>query len=129
MTLPDDAADVFQQHRNELGFVNRAQCEEKDLLTTQRDGEVVAALLGNHCVRKDQSTVYELAVLPEYRRSGLARTLVRRFMSESPHDKLIAKCPIELPAMQFYNQTGWNLQAVESGKNKPLAVWRYMDGE
>lgn len=118
------AADLFQNHRDELGFVNRAQCEEKDLIV-EMDGEcVVGALLGNHCVRKPQSTVYEVAVDQTQRRSGIATTLVDRFQNESPHNKLVAKCPIDLPANQFYNQTGWELEAIHDGKNRRLAEWQ-----
>lgn len=118
-----DAAAVFQAHRDELGFVNEAQCREKDLVTVERDGAVVGALLGNHCVRKPQSTVYELAVLPEYRRQGVARALVERFASDSPHERLVAKCPADLPANEFYAVTGWNRTGHEDGKHRPLNVW------
>jgi ribosomal protein S18 acetylase RimI-like enzyme len=120
---PRDAADLFQNHRDELGFVNRAQCREGDLVTESRDGRVVGALLGNHCVRKPQSTVYELAVAPEYRHEGIGRSLVRQFANQSPHDKLVAKCPATLPATDFYEATGWERIDTEDGKNRALAVF------
>jgi len=119
------AADVFQQHRDELGFVNRAQCEEKDLVTVTRDGEIVGAALANHCVRKPQTTLYDIAVLPEYRREGLATTLVERLADDSPHDKIVAKCPEDLAANEFYDRTGWELVGMEDGKNRALNVWEY----
>jgi len=120
-----DAATVFQAHRDELGFVTTARCEAKDLITTTRNGETVAALLGNHCVRKPQSTVYELAVLPEYRRQGIASELVGQFVADSPHDRLVAKCPVDLPATEFYESTGWERVATENGKRRQLAVYEY----
>ena len=119
------AADVFQQHRDELGFVNRAQCEEKDLVTVERDGQIVGAALGNHCVRKPQTTLYELAVLPEYRRGGIGSELVDRLAAESPHDKIVAKCPAELPANDFYAAQGWECIGRDEGKNRPLNIWEY----
>jgi len=125
VTLANKAADVFQQHRDELGFVNRAQCEEKDLHTVERDGEVVGAALANHCVRKPQTTLYELAVLPDYRENGIATQLVKSLARESPHDKIVAKCPTELEANQFYESTGWDLIETEGGKHRPLNVWEY----
>jgi ribosomal protein S18 acetylase RimI-like enzyme len=119
----DAAADLFQDHRDELGFVNRAQCREKDLITETVAGEVVGALLGNHCVRKPQSTVYELAVDSEHRRRGVATELVDAFAVDSPHDRLVAKCPVELRANKFYESTGWRHVRTEDGKNRALHVW------
>lgn len=119
------AADVFQAHRDELGFVNRAQCEGGDLVTIERDGQIVGAALGNHCVRKPQTTLYELAVLPEYRREGIGSELVDRLASESPHDKIVAKCPAELPSNEFYDAQGWECVDREEGKNRALNVWEY----
>jgi len=118
-----NAADLFQQHRDELGFVNRAQCEEKDLWTIKRNGSVVAAALGNHCVRKPQTTLYELAVLSEYRRRGFATGLVNQILRDSPHNKLVAKCPVDLPSNDFYESTGWKHTDTETGKNRSLNVW------
>jgi len=123
VALADSAAELFQEHRDELGFVNRAQCREKDLLTAKRDGRVVGALLGNHCVRKPQSTIYELAVRENARRHGIGRALVERFAAESPHDTLVAKCPVDLPANRFYDATGWERVSVDDGKNRELVVW------
>lgn len=119
-----DAAALFQRHRDELGFVNRAQCRDKDLATVCRDGSVVGALLGNHCVQKPQSTVYELAVVETARRDGVASTLVDRFAADSPHTRLVAKCPVDLPANGFYRATGWTRRDRESGKRRDLYVWQ-----
>lgn len=124
MSVSSEAAAVFQQHRDELGFVNKAQCEEKDLWTVRRDGEVVGAALGNHCVRKPQTTLYELAVLPAYRREGIATELVARMLRDSPHNKLVAKCPVDLPSNEFYAANGWEQIDTESGKNRSLNVWQ-----
>lgn len=117
------AAELFQKHRDELGFVNVAQCREKDLWTVTRDGEVIGAALGNHCVRKPQTTLYELAVADDYRRGGIATELIERMADESPHDKLVAKCPVELPANEFYRSTGWQKIDVDAGKQRELNIW------
>ncbi len=124
MTRAESAASVFQQHRDELGFVNEAQCREKDLYTEQKNGEIVGAALVNHCVRKPQTTLYELAVLPEYRRDGIAKGLINQVARDSPHEKIIAKCPETLPANDFYEATGWEQIDREDGKNRALNVWK-----
>jgi GNAT superfamily N-acetyltransferase len=117
------AANLFQDHRDELGFVNRAQCEEKDLWTVTRNGDVVAAALGNHCTRKPQTTLYELAVAKDYRREGLATELINRMLRDSPHNKVVCKCPTDLPANEFYDSVGFEQIATEQGKNRNLNVW------
>lgn len=117
------AAELFQKHRNELGFVNRAQCREKNLVTVTREGGVVGAALGNHCVRKPQTTLYEVAVLSDYRREGIATELIDRLAADSPYDKIVAKCPVDLPANEFYAATGWERIDREKGKNRELNVW------
>lgn len=125
VTEPQDAAALFQQHREELGFVNRAQCREKTLYTEYDGDEIVGAALVNHCVRKPQTTLYDIAVRETHRGNGIGTRLVTQIAGETPHDKIIAKCPADLPANQFYNQCGWELTAVEDGKNRSLAVWKY----
>ncbi len=124
MSYASEATEVFQQHRDELGFVNQAQVREKDLYIEQRNDEVVGAALANHCIQKSQTTLYELAVLPEYRRDGIAKELIDRLSRDSPHERLIAKCPEELSANEFYGSTGWTLVDREGGKNKALNVWK-----
>lgn len=128
-TVAHEAAELFQQHRDELGFVNRAQCREGDLVTERRDGKIVGTLLGNHCVQKPQSTIYELAVAEECRREGIASSLVDEFADESPHDKLVAKCPRELPATRFYEARNWTLVMLEreDSEKRTLNVYeRYL---
>lgn len=125
MSYVSDATDLFQQHRDELGFVNQAQVEEKELFTVERDGGVVGSALANHCVRKPQTTLYDIAVLPEYRREGIGEQLIAKIARATPHNKIVAKCPVELPANDFYRNTGWKQVDTENGENRALNVWQY----
>lgn len=126
---PEGVAGLFQEHREELGFVNVAQCREKTTYAVVENGDVVGAALCNHCVRKPQTTLYDIAVQEDHRHSGVARRLVEWMFDESPHDVVVAKCPVDLPAVQFYNQMGWELVDVEEGKNRSLTVWEYGGSE
>lgn len=119
------AADLFQSHRDELGFVSRAQCREKDLYVEYKNDSLVAAALCNHCIRKPQTTLYDIAVDEEYRRSGYATRLIRRIQRDSPHTKIVAKCPTDLDANEWYDSMGWTLTDVEPGKHRELNVWEY----
>jgi N-acetylglutamate synthase-like GNAT family acetyltransferase len=125
MSCVEDAAAVFQSHRDELGFVSTAQCREKDLYTVEECGDVVGAAIANHCVRKPQTTLYDIAVLPAYRDSGHGESLIAQITRDSPHDQLIAKCPTDLPSNGWYDATGWTHIDTEPGKNRALNVWQY----
>jgi len=124
-----EIANLFQQHRDELGFVNSAQVREKITHHKRRDGNVVGAAIVNHCVRKPQTTLYDIAVDEDHRREGIASSLIDEIADDSPHDKIIAKCPQELDANGFYHRTGWELHDTEDGKNRFLNVWKYSIGD
>lgn len=121
----EQAVAVFQSHREELGFVNTAQCREKELYTVERGREVVGAAIANHCVRKPQTTLYDIAVKDGYKRSGVGTELLERLVRDTPHDKIVAKCPADLPANDFYESTGWSRIDTEDGKKRALNVWEY----
>jgi len=125
MSCVEDAAAVFQSHRDELGFVSTAQCREKDLYTVEEGGDVVGAAIANHCVRKPQTTLYDIAVLPAHRENGYGECLIAQIARNSPHDKLIAKCPADLPSNGWYDATGWTHIGTEPGKNRELNIWKY----
>lgn len=115
---------LFQSHRDELGFVNKAQVREKDTYVVYRDNSLAGAAICNHCIQKPQTTLYDIAVYDTFRRSGVASELVEKIADDSPHDKIIAKCPKDLPANNFYRENGWKLQSVDDGKNRELLVWK-----
>lgn len=125
MCSEKDIAELFQSHRDELGFVNVAQVREKNTYTATRDGELAGAAICNHCVRKPQTTLYDIAVYPHHRRDGVATELIEHIATDSPHDKIVAKCPTHLPANEFYETTGWRHVDVKEGTNRPLNVWEY----
>jgi len=120
-----EITELFQSHREELGFVNAAQVEEKTTYHVKEEGVVVGSVICNHCVQKPQTTIYDIAVYEEYRGKGYGEELVKNVWSDSPHGKIVAKCPIDLPANHFYRETGWHLVGVEDGKNRNLSVWEY----
>jgi len=123
MTIATKAATIFQAHRDELGFVNKAQCREKELYTVEQSGEVVGAAIANHCVRKPQTTLYDIAVTKK--REGHGTQLINQIARDSPHTKIVAKCPVDLSANAFYKHTGWRLVDTQDGKNRDLNVWEY----
>lgn len=124
MTI-EKITELFQCHRNELGFVNSAQVREKTTYSVKSDGRIVGAVICNHCVRKPQTTIYDIAVYEDYRDEGFGKKLVEKVWVDSPHEKIVAKCPIDLSANHFYRESGWKLVDVEEGKSRKLSVWEY----
>lgn len=118
-------AALFQKHRDELGFVNTAQVREKTTYVEWDEDTVVGAAIVNHCVRKPQTTLYDIAVDENHRRCGIATSLISSIVKETPHKKIIAKCPTELDANSFYDGTGWTCIETEDGKSRSLNVWKY----
>jgi len=116
---------LFQQHREELGFINSAQVREKTTYSEWEGDEVLGAAIVNHCVQKPQTTLYDIAVAVSHRRGGIGTSLVETVTEKSPHDVIVAKCPVDLTANEFYRSTGWEKVDVEDGKNRALNVWEY----
>lgn len=117
-------ADVFQAVRDELGtFVSTGMLDTDEWAIIERDGTPAAAARYRHCSRKPQTTLYDIAVLPEYRGQHLGLELVHRLGDESPHEKLVAKCPVTNAATAWYRNTGWSLRTWESTTDGAVAVW------
>lgn len=89
-------------------------------------GEIVGVVHYRH--RKDgQTTLYSIVVAKHYRRYTVASSLVfhLRQEAEARQQRSIAlKCPIELDANKFYKALGFELIGVDTGKHRPLSLWR-----
>jgi ribosomal protein S18 acetylase RimI-like enzyme len=121
---------IADRHRHELGFVPAAAlveaAREHRLLAAVLDGKVVG-FVHFRCCRDGHATIYEIAVLPEHRRRGVGRALVEAVCKEAALRGCVAlqlKCPIDLPANEFYRRTGFTEAGIEEGKRRPLRLWQ-----
>jgi ribosomal protein S18 acetylase RimI-like enzyme len=121
---------VADRHRHELGFVPMAAlveaARERRLLVAVLDGKVVG-FVHFRCCRDGHATIYEIAVLPECRRQGIGRALVEAVVQEAALRGcavLQLKCPIDLPANEFYRRAGFTEAGIEEGKRRPLRLWQ-----
>jgi len=120
----EEAIELFQDHAEQLGFINKARVEEGPLYVEKREREVVGAALADHLSTKASSWLRDIVVKEEYRRQGIGESLIEKIREDSPHPQLKAKCPQDLPANSFYEETGWALHAmVEVSDGKDLNVW------
>jgi ribosomal protein S18 acetylase RimI-like enzyme len=121
---------VADRHRYELGFVPAAvlveAAQERRLMVAVLDGKIVG-FVHFRCCRDGHATIYEIAVLPEYRRRGIGRALVEAVVQEAASRGcavLQLKCPMDLPANEFYRRVGFTEAGIEEGKRRPLRLWQ-----
>ena len=116
-------------HRHELGFVLLPSLREQ----IER-GEMLVAVLGDDLIgfvdyhrRKDgQITLYHIAVDPAAQHQGVGYALVGALegVARATNSSRIAlKCPVDLPANQFYQGYGFRLGETLNGRKRPLNVW------
>lgn len=93
-------------------------------------GDVDTALLGLvhfHHRRDAQITLYHLVVSLLARGQGYGRALIDALTAEGAQrgkSCILLKCPAELPANAFYSHIGFEQAGHETGKSRPLNVWR-----
>jgi N-acetylglutamate synthase-like GNAT family acetyltransferase len=130
-TLGDvDAIKVLADtHRHELGFVRRPALVEainrEEIIVAQNLYKVIGFIEYHHR-RDDQTTLYHICVEPTYRHQGVGRSLIETLEDEARHQSkrvIRIKCPLNLPANQFYKQVGCSPRGEEQGKRRLLTVW------
>lgn len=123
----ESAKEVAAQLWRELGFVNRAALE-----VAEKRGslECIPGIgFANFHHRRDyQTTIYEIGVNRLLQRQGWGRLLFYRVLCsaiENKCNRIVAKCPENLPSNGFYEHLGFSLLRAEQGKKRKLNVWQY----
>ena len=125
--------EIADANKNELGFVTRATIEQ-----AISDGNIMVICTGllvvgfqhyYHRKRDKQTTLYHKAISSDYRSHKLGTTLVNSVINEAKEigrEKLILKCPANLPSNQFHLKIGFRLVRTEAGKKRSLNVYEYL---
>jgi ribosomal protein S18 acetylase RimI-like enzyme len=128
----DGIKQVADAHRKELGFVRRQALIEaigrSEVLIAKQNGSIVGFVEYRHR-RDDQTTLYNIAIISEYRGLGIGRKLVQSFVIEAKgrnKQYISLKCPEDLIANHFYETLGFQLYQVEPGKHRHLKIWRWI---
>lgn len=116
-------------HRHELGFVLlpslREQIERGQLLVALDEDELVG-FVDYHRRRDGQITLYHIVVAPKSRRQGAGRALLATLEGVAHAAncrQILLKCPVDLPANEFYRHYGFHLEDTLNGRKRPLNVW------
>jgi len=122
---------LADSHRHEIGFITRAKLQE--VITQGRifiaihDGKVIGFVSYRHRKIDRQTTLSEICVAKNWRGQGCGRKLIDALRDESSalrRTYIQLKCPVDLPANEFYLGVGFALVSTEPGKLRPLNVWR-----
>lgn len=132
---PADALSIkvlADAHRIELGFNPRQKFEEA---AAQRRGFValvdeliVGFVIFRHRRVDRQTTLSEICVAKTHRVQHIGKSLISELVKECTYmsrDYIQLKCPVDLPANQFYPHLGFVLYETEMGKKRNLNVWRF----
>lgn len=122
---------LVDQHKTELGFVIRSALE-KSIATSElivaidnKTSNLAGFIHYRH--RKDaQTTLYNIVVNPSYRRQGIGARLIGELKQEAKNlekEFILLKCPLQLPANDFYHNYGFSSITTENGKKRPLKIW------
>jgi GNAT superfamily N-acetyltransferase len=76
--------------------------------------------------RDKQITIREIIVLPEYQRQGIGTAILEQLKSVPEAKSIFAKCPVELPASEWYKNRGFTCEGEETTKGgRKLKLWRF----
>lgn len=121
---------LADQHKRELGFIVRSAMSR-----SIETGEVIIAVSGEQRLcgfvqfrhRKDeQTTLYNIVVDPSVKNQGVGRLMIQELAADAIKNQkqvILLRCPVDLPANDFYRRCGFMLDRVEKGKSRPLNIW------
>jgi N-acetylglutamate synthase-like GNAT family acetyltransferase len=122
---------LVDRHKTELGFVVRSALERSiglsEVIVAIYASAHLAGFVHYHHRKDGQTTLYNIVVDQPYRRNRVGRQLIIELTSEARRyrqNAVLLKCPEQLPANDFYEHCGFALVEKESGKKRPLSIWR-----
>lgn len=117
-------------NRSELGFILRAQIQ--DAIEQNRafiaciENRLVGFVIYRHRKKDLQTTLAEICISKEHRKQGLGKELINALILESSalsRSHIQLKCPVGLPANQFYEKLGFSCVSTQPGKSRNLNIW------
>ena len=117
--------------RFELGFNPQKKFEEvafqKRAFVAIVNQKIIGFVIFRHRKRDLQTTLSEICVQQQFRGQHIGAELIAQLVREcrlKSREFIQLKCPVDLPANQFYRRFGFRLHSTELGKKRNLNVWR-----
>ena len=121
---------IVDQHRHQLGFVLRSalqsSIERAEVLVAVDQTNLIVGLVQYRHRKDGQTTLYNIVISHENQGKGIGRSLIDALNSEAKkygQKNIVLKCPIDLPANDFYHAYGFSPHKTEEGKKRPLQIW------
>jgi GNAT superfamily N-acetyltransferase len=98
----------------------------EQIMEAEERGEIICPYFLRYHLRKNgQLTIYEIWVSPNMRYKGFGTNLLTALKKIEGATSIFAKCPIDLPANEWYKNKGFVLEGVEILKSgRRLNLWR-----
>ncbi|MBN1583854.1 MAG: GNAT family N-acetyltransferase, partial [Anaerolineae bacterium] len=111
-----------------FGFIVRSRrgIEPSETLVAE-DRNKIAGFMEYRSWRDHRTTLYHIVVQSDHRQQGIGRRLIEALGSEAHKQGktlIQLKCPVDLPANEFYESLGFQRADVLPGKNRELVVWQ-----
>ena len=126
----DDIKHIADSYKQELGFILRpvlARSINLGGLFVAVNGEGIVGFIQYHHRRDAQTTLHNIVVESNYRKSGIGHKLIEFLEAESSlreQTMIQLKCPEDLESNAFYEHIGYKKVTVERGKTRRLNIWR-----
>jgi ribosomal protein S18 acetylase RimI-like enzyme len=119
-------------NRLSVGFMTKGKFDEavqqkRGIIAIENEA-LVGFVLYRHRKIDQQTTLSEICVKSDYRGQNVGKQLVDALIQDcktNHHTFIQLKCPVDLPANEFYRRIGFQLYATEAGKKRPLNIWRF----
>ena len=122
---------IADANREDLGFLPSAKVKEaiqrQQTLVAFVEDQVVGFVIYRHRLRDKQTTLYDICVQETRRKKGVGTALLTALQTECHQQErafIQLKCPISLPANQFYEYFGFKKVGVDAGKKQALNIWQ-----
>jgi N-acetylglutamate synthase-like GNAT family acetyltransferase len=127
----DKIKSLCDSHRPELGFVMRPSLalaiDRREIFIACDNTQRLVGFVHFRHRRDQQTTLYHIAVDPNYRLHGIGTRLIEG-LEKSSLDAgktfILLKCPVTLSSNKFYERVGFRLVETLVGKARPLNLWR-----
>jgi N-acetylglutamate synthase-like GNAT family acetyltransferase len=92
---------------------------------SNQKGEFYGAMCHWHLRRDGQITIREIIIEQDYQGNGQGKVFLERLKKVSGAISIFAKCPIDLPANNWYSAQGFELEGIETtSSGRQLKSWR-----